>query len=362
MRFKLWTSFLVLVLATAILSPVAASAQSKEEVESAEEARDDALTNLRDINGQLDAALLEYHEVNGELETLTYNITLLLDRVQDYEGEVRTLRTRAEELVVQQYQAGGSDLLEVALEAESIQDILTSQIILSRAADTDVVAVGRLDAVRREMDRTKADLEVDQTRVAELRALSETIVGRLDVLQRRAAEEYETARQEAAEALAAYEAEQARLAALAAARAAGPAGGVGDALTPGFRCPVPGAHFINDWGFPRSGGRTHKGTDMFAGRGTPVLAVHAGRLTLSSNSLGGIVAYLRADHGVTYYYAHLNGYAGGISSGQRVSAGETIAFVGNTGNAIGTRSHLHFQMHPGGGAPVNPYPTLRRHC
>ncbi|MCP3975162.1 MAG: M23 family metallopeptidase [bacterium] len=120
--------------------------------------------------------------------------------------------------------------------------------------------------------------------------------------------------------------------------------------------------FINDWGFGRSGGRTHKGTDVFAKKGTKILATDSGRVSLRSNSLGGITVWLTGDAGISYYFAHLDGYPGGLSTGDRVSKGQVIGYVGNTGNAQGTSPHLHFQMHPGGGSPVNPFPTLRHYC
>jgi murein DD-endopeptidase MepM/ murein hydrolase activator NlpD len=357
---------LVLVFTLLVLSPAAARAQSKEDVERANVARDRALQDLRTLDTQLDEALLEYHTVNGELEQLTYRIGLLFDRVADYEAEVSTLRGRAQDFVVEAYKAGGAEMLDVALNADSIQDILTSRLILERATDNDLVALGRLDAVRREMDRLKDELSVDQERVSELRDLADNVVHRLDSLQQEAAAAYAEAAAVAADELRAYEAEQARLAAIRAAREAartrGAAAGVGDTATPGFQCPVPSARFINDWGFPRSGGRTHKGTDMFASRGTPVLAVASGTVSLKNYRLGGIVAFIRADYGVTYYFAHLDRYADGISTGARVERGDVIGYVGNTGNAIGTSPHLHFQIHPNHGAAVNPYPTLRRHC
>lgn len=126
-------------------------------------------------------------------------------------------------------------------------------------------------------------------------------------------------------------------------------------------CPVQGgATFTNDWGFPRSGGRRHQGNDLFAPRGTPVVASVAGAYRRRTNGLGGITYYLQGDDGNTYYGAHMAGY-GPVGEG-RVAQGAVLGFVGNSGNARGTSPHLHFEIQPGGGGPINPYPTVSRAC
>ncbi len=125
---------------------------------------------------------------------------------------------------------------------------------------------------------------------------------------------------------------------------------------------APPYHFIDSWGFARSGGRRHKGTDVMGKYGAQVYAFTNGTIsTLKTNRLGGIVLYLRGDDGVRYYYAHLSGYADGIRPGKRVEAGELIAYNGNSGNARGTAPHIHFEVSPGGGQ-VNPYPWLAPAC
>lgn len=133
---------------------------------------------------------------------------------------------------------------------------------------------------------------------------------------------------------------------------------VGQTLTipgGGWVCPVSGASYVNDWGFPRAGERFHQGTDLFAPRGAEVVAPVAGQLKLITGEVGGLQFFLYGDDGVTYIGTHLDAFG---RSG-RVEAGQVIGYVGDTGNARGGPTHLHFEMHPGDGDAINPYPTLQ---
>lgn len=133
--------------------------------------------------------------------------------------------------------------------------------------------------------------------------------------------------------------------------------------TAGLRCPVGGpVSFTDTWGAPRSGGRSHQGVDMFAASGTPAVAITDGSvLRKTSSATGGITLYLKGNDGVEYYYAHMLKYAE-VEQGQKVAAGEAIGYVGNSGNAAGTSPHLHFEVKPSGGGPINPTPTARKAC
>lgn len=85
------------------------------------------------------------------------------------------------------------------------------------------------------------------------------------------------------------------------------------------------------------------------------MAVEAGSVLFKQTSLGGNSVWLTGASGTKYFYAHLSGFSG---SSRSVSVGELIGYVGATGNANGT-NHLHFEVHPGGGAAVNPTPFVR---
>jgi len=114
---------------------------------------------------------------------------------------------------------------------------------------------------------------------------------------------------------------------------------------------------IQSWyGDPRDGGRRqHEGLDIFAPRGTPVLAAADGVIrSTRPNNLGGNVIWLRDDRNRTHYYAHLDNQA--VRRGDRVQAGDTIGFVGNSGNARTTPPHLHFGVYSQGS--FDPYPAL----
>jgi len=123
-------------------------------------------------------------------------------------------------------------------------------------------------------------------------------------------------------------------------------------------CPINGASFFNDWGFPRGGGvRFHEGNDLFTTHGAPVHAPVSGTVEFKTGSIGGKQFNLEGDDGVMYLGSHMSEFG---KSG-RVNAGDVVGYVGNTGNAVGTRPHLHFGMYLSGGVVVNPYPTLLAH-
>ena len=132
----------------------------------------------------------------------------------------------------------------------------------------------------------------------------------------------------------------------------------------GIRMPVVGIRPIDlddSWGAPRDGGnRPHRGIDIFAPRGTGVVAVTSGIISyIGDQPKGGHSLWLTTESGASFYYAHLDRWAPGIYEGMEVSSGDLLGFVGNTGNAITTPPHLHFGI-SANDEMVNPYPVLSR--
>lgn len=123
-------------------------------------------------------------------------------------------------------------------------------------------------------------------------------------------------------------------------------------------CPVARAHFMSDWGFYRSDTGFHQGTDMMAPRGTKIVAPVSGMVTQGVGTIGGNFFRLVAADGTSYYGAHMATFG---KSG-KVKAGDVLGTVGNTGDADGGPTHLHFEIHPAGGAAINPYQFLIAVC
>lgn len=123
------------------------------------------------------------------------------------------------------------------------------------------------------------------------------------------------------------------------------------------RFPVQGpATYSHDWWMPRfgPGWRLHEGTDIFAPYGTPVRAPSDGILRITNGGLGGLSSYVVADDRTYFYMTHLSGHPPGLVDGQRVVLGQEVGYLGNSGNAASTPPHLHIEIHPGGGPPVDP--------
>ena len=359
------TLLALILLASLVLSAAPAASITKSEVDEACAESQAAKAVLDEAQIQLDAATAAHQDAYWQRDEVSYKQLGLRASIDSHIEEIDEIRDRVVERAVDMYMAGGAVQPGMLFNAGSVEDVITGQAYLDAATKDDIIALERLEALKVTLDdlqieftTQKAELDVIESNLAAIAQNQLSLVDQVAAAFNDLDSDCRAARTE-------YQQQLAREAALKAARASGGAGGVSAEATPGFICPMPApVSFINDWGFPRSGGRKHKGTDIFAAYGHRVVAVANGTIRLRSGGLGGISVWLHADYGVSFYYAHLSGYAPGIVDGMQVSIGQEIAYNGDTGNARGGAPHVHFQIHPGGSSrgAVNPYPTLSRNC
>ena len=323
---------------------------------------DDAKAIVGESQRSADAAAARYEAAVGDLEALTAVIDDLHAKIVTGKAEVGVLRQRARDRAVRAYV--GRDALgsgSFVLDGGDPLDQIRRDKLLSRTKAREDADARRLAVLTADLDRQRLDVErrrvEQQAVVAQVEAEQAVVQTQLQEAQRALDVLEEQLRQE-------LEAAKAREVAAAAAREASNRAGngkdySGNYIATGIVCPLRGAlSFIDSWGYPRHQG-PHQGVDLMAARGTPNVAVVAGSVTFKQGGTSGMGAYLHGADGNLYYYFHLSAYEGGP---RQVAQGEVIGYVGNTGDAQYTATHTHFEIHPGGGSAVNPYPSVRPVC
>jgi peptidoglycan LD-endopeptidase LytH len=322
---------------------------------------EDKLDAVRARIGQLRAeatrATERQQEAWADLVTTRDEISETRAALADTEARLGRLEVRLEDVARTAYRMGALSTVDLLLTSESFSEFSDRVVFLDQMAEDDASIITRVTVLSEEFRRRRADLarlEAEQQRLeAQLQRAESVLYGKLEEAQSLEAK-YE-------DQLAAERAAAARQAA-SAPTGGGGGGGSGSGSIPTVSggalqaCPAPGTSFVDSFGAPRSGGRTHAGVDMMGTYGMPIYAAQSGSVSHSSSSLGGLQAYVYAGNGDYTFYAHLQGYSG--ASGQ-VSAGTLIGYMGDTGNA--SSPHLHFEYHPGG-ALTNPYPHVLAVC
>lgn len=323
----------MLVLALALVLPTVAAAKRKSEAELRSE--------LQTLRSETAAAGRAFDKAYWRLDEADVRYSRVSKRIAKTEAELAVARRRLNRHAAAIYRHDESTYLEFILGAMSFEQLVTRYDYLKRIGLADAASVTEVERLRARLLAEKEDLKRERSgrtkALAQLRRERDRLSGELrskDAAYRRVKDQLDSLR-------------------------GGRASGIRSLPGPnGMVFPVVGSnYYANTWGASRSGGRRrHKGTDIMARRGTPVVAVSSGTVTTKSGGLGGRTVWLHGSGGWTFYYAHLDRYA--VSSGH-VRAGQVVGYVGSTGNAAGGSPHLHFEIHPSGGRAVNPYGYLR---
>ncbi len=363
---------------------------------------DEARGRLAAAQGQVALAEAALEEAQQTVERRQQAYEHAMDLLAAADEELAFEESRLHEQLVESFKFGtvgaqrGAMVVEMLRRAENPNDFAVGFKQLRTVIDVQDATVTRVTALRERRANLADDAESAKVRavaaeddarvtlnvVEELRADAAAVAAEIESDEQRQQAVLSTLEGTAADTSAALQRvsnrEQQLREDLAVARArelggsdrSGFAGWAGGPDISGAVCPVDGARagrdFINDWGFPRTGGRWHQGTDIFAPRGTAVVAV-ADAVVVRMNSasrqtaLGGITVTYRTQDGSEWYNAHLDSIASGIEPGVNVSRGQRIGAVGNTGNARGTSPHLHLGRRYNG-AWVNPWPTISGWC
>lgn len=322
------------------------------------------------IDGAFSAAA-DYEELAVKVREAQQEIREHEAEIPRLEEEVRVLEEAVRKRAVEAY-TGRDNQSASIFEATSLVDATRRAHLIDMVNDHDHDVAETLSDTRTLLDARREQLEEQEAAHAEQ---MKALVALQSTLDERLAEAEELLRK--SEILEVWEAlvdnREADLAApapeVAGARAEPEPdpqpSGSGDVDAPPFiaeieLCPIDApVFFTNDWGNPRSGGRKHKGTDIMAKHGTPNVAVADGKISNASGGLGGTALNLVGEDGTKYYYAHLAKINPLLAAGDgTVEAGDVIGWTGDTGNAQGGSPHTHFEIHPDGGAPTNPYFTL----
>ncbi len=304
----------------------------------------DLEARMETIQAELDAAAERIRHLHAFKETVHDRLNAIEQERHDVEKRYRELAADAAARATELYMDGNQELVEALFSADDFAELTTNMETLSQLTmENNTVfmearrARDHLAYLEEEMskavaEKSKAEAELKKEADA-LQAKLRSVSGKYEVLKARL---NAPAGVPVATGTAVYKAKD------------------------GMYCPVAGpTSFVDSWGDPRSGGRAHEGVDMMGAYGTPQVAIVSGTITYAAySSLGGNVQYLQGDDGNLYVYIHQASHT--VTSG-RVKAGQQISVLGDTGNAAGN-PHLHFEFHPGGGGPVNPYPLVASLC
>jgi murein DD-endopeptidase MepM/ murein hydrolase activator NlpD len=323
---------------------------------------------VAELDIRVGAAVAAHNAAIDRLEQAQESLTVTRGQLRGARRDLERAQARLSERVVALYVEGTPSFVEVLLTSGSLADAQEAGELIDRIARGDAGAVegvrvrrARLERLEQSQAEAEAQRRRDVAAAEDRQAELDGLLGEQRGLLADARAELKRLVKEERERKARLAAlEKARQAALASIPVAGMTAIPGALPAGDYLFPVAGATtFSNDWMYPRAGGRRHEGIDLFAAYGTPIVAPADGSLfNVGANGLGGWRLWLRDRQGNTFYFAHLSAYSPAAVEGASVARGTVLGYVGDSGDAQGTPPHLHFEIHPGGGGPVPPYPIV----
>ncbi len=359
---------LLSVLAVALAWCASAAAQPSVRASRAEVERLEG--QLAKLDARVGEIAAEHNSAIDRLEAVTSKLARARTDLAESEDQLRTGQRLLADRLRNIYAMGVPTDAELLLSSGSLAAAADLRKLMDRIAREDASTVATLRRERARISALKAELTVQ--RAESERRAEELAQKRVELDAAVSAREtlLKGARADLRRAIAAERERQRRLAAEAAAARAQSTGSLPYlpsaseiAVLPGgvsHVFPVQGgARYSDDWMAPRAGGRVHQGIDLFNDTGTPLVAVADGTLfRVGYNGLGGWRFWLRDSAGTEFYYAHLSAFAPAAKEGATVKQGTVLGFIGTSGDARGTPPHVHFEIHPGGGGPVRPFPIV----
>jgi murein DD-endopeptidase MepM/ murein hydrolase activator NlpD len=314
----------------------------------------DARARVAAAQEAADAATARYSDAQTREAELSHQVEELETAIKTGKDRAAALRVAAERSAVTAYTTAGGRVPFDGLGSDDAIVAARREKLLEEATAADNDAVERLARVNDDLQEQRTDLEQRRAEaeaaLAAMEAEARQLEADLAAAQRAQAEVEEQLRLLEAARQAAEREKEARQ------RASAGASGV---VVDGLVCPIRGAvSFVDSWHAPRHQG-PHMGVDLMAARGTPNVATVSGNAEMRGGGISGNGVRLHGDDGNLYYYFHLDSYEGGS---RHVAQGEVVGYTGNTGDASGGATHTHFEIHPGGGAAVNPYPAVKAVC
>ncbi|HEX9121983.1 MAG TPA: peptidoglycan DD-metalloendopeptidase family protein [Actinomycetota bacterium] len=323
---------LALVAGAAVASP--AFADTKSQLDSAKRA-------LGAAQARLDQATAAWQAAEARLNQTRNDITSTRAAIDQLQRTVDRIQARLQRRAVLAFENGPAGTIDLLLSSGSFTEFSDRVEFLGSMAQADTDLVLEREVATEQLQRKQQNLaELSIRQAGQAQTLQSSRSNLVSVVG-----DYQS---QVADLTARFKEEQQALTFL------GQRVNAGGAIA---RCPVAGPNsFVDSFGWPRSGGRTHQGIDLIAPYGTPVVAVQPGTAEAHPNSLGGNAVIVYGPGGDWTYYAHLSSYG---QMGQ-VGVGTVIGHVGSTGDT--NVNHLHFEYHPGGGSAVDAYQALLAVC